>query len=276
MKCIHFACLGMAGSLLAGSVFLSNMASAGIIEDLANATIVEDFLFDDDPGIAYNAAVNNAGTGHLFSTDTDLDGVVTNGAGALNASTKNNTGLGSPNVDNDDITFGRVLGVMEMTWDFTSTLDTAEPEELRISILNAGTSTVTAEFEIERNSNDELEIFGTAVGSGVESIDAVTLNGGSLTQSAKFIAVVDANLNSDVFYVHYSSDAGATFDTIGPGKIDAGRIGEKLRMVINNDFVGDNLLIDRVYLATIVPEPSSFLLLALCGCLVATQRGRAR
>jgi hypothetical protein len=275
MKCIHFACLGMAGALLAGSVFLGNIARAGIIEDLANATIVEDFLFDDDAGTAYDAAANNAGTGHLISTDSDLDGVTTNGSGALNASLKNNTGLGSPNVDNDDITFGRVFGVMEMTWNFTSTLDAAENEELRISILNAGTSTVTAEFEIERNDDDQLEIFGTAVGTGSSNIPAAILNGGSLVQSTKFIAVVDANLDTDEYFVHYSSDAGASFTTIGPGTIDAARIGEKLRMVINNDFVGDNVLIDRVYLATIVPEPSSMLLLALgCG-LLAGRRGKS-
>jgi len=270
MKPIHLACLAVASALLT-----IDAASAGIIEDLAGASIVEEFRFDDVAGTAYNAAANSAGTGHLFSTDADLAAVVTNGSGALNASLKNNNELGSPVVDNTDITFGRVLGVMEMTWDFTSALDTAENEELRISILNSGTSTVTAEFEIERNDNNQLEIFGTAVGTGATNIPAVILNGGSLTQSTKFIAVVDANLNTNQYLVHYSSDAGGTFSTIGPATIDSARIGEKLRMVINNDFVGDNVLIDRVYLATIVPEPTS-VLLWIGGCPFALRRRASR
>jgi hypothetical protein len=269
MKALPIVCLALAAGLwLPGGV-----AVAGIIEDLANATIIEDFRFDDPAGTSYDAAANSAGTGHFFSTDADLAGVVTNGVGALDTSTKNNVGLGSPVVDNDDITTGRVLGVMEMTWDFTSALDTAENEELRISILNSGTSTVTAEFEIERNDNDQLEIFGEAIGGSSTDIPLQILNGGSLRQAEKFIAVIDADLDSDEYWVHFSNDAGASFTTMGPGVLDAARIGEKLRLVINNDFVGDNVLIDRVYLATI-PEPSAIVLAMLATVGIAAARRR--
>ncbi len=251
MKSTMLVCLTMASVLVTSSA-----ARAGIIEDLANATIVEEFLFDDVEGTGYAAAANNAGTGHLLTpVGSDfLNGVATNGAGALDGSLKSNVSFGTATVDNADILSGRVLGVMELTWNFTSALDTAENEEIRLSILNAGTSTVTAEFEIERNDFDQLEIFGTAVNGS--SIPAVILNGGSLLQSQKFIAVVDVNLDTDRYFVHFSSDGGGSFTTIGPGNIDPVRIGEKLRFGLNNDLSDDNVLIDRIYLATI-PEPSS-------------------
>src|SRR5688572_25371050 len=112
MKCIHFACLGMAGSLLAGSVLLENIASAGIIEDLAIATILEDFQFDDDEDTLWSAAANSANPGNFLSPSaaedqTSLADVVTNGAGALSADTKANTQNGRMLVDTpNNVTFG--------------------------------------------------------------------------------------------------------------------------------------------------------------------------
>jgi hypothetical protein len=259
---------------LAATLFFVGAARAGIVEDLANATILEDFLFNDAAGISYDAAANSANAGNLLSTDADLAGVVTNGLGALNASVKSNVDLGTTLVDTPiNVTSGRVLGVMEMTWDFQSPLDTAENEELRISLIHTGTSTVTAEWEIQREDDDTLTIIGTAVnGTGIA---AQTLNGGSLTQSTKFVAVVDADLDSDTYLVHFSNNGGASFTTIGPGTIDPVRIVDKMRMVLNNDLSGDNVLVDRIYLATI-PEPASCGLAGLAAVSLLAWRRRSR
>jgi hypothetical protein len=250
-------------------------ASAGIKEQLAAATILEDFRFDDPAGTAYDAAANSANPGNLLSNDPDLDGVVTDGAGRLSAFLKNNNEFGTTLVDTADRMSGRVFGVMEMTWNFQSVLDPAENEELRITLISSGTSGVLAEFEIQREDDDTLTILGNAVGTGTVDIDPVVLNGGSLSQLEKFIGVVEADLDNNTFQVHFSNDAGATFTTIGSGVTETGRFLDKMRIVLNNDLFNDRVFIDRAYLATI-PEPASVGLVAigLIGA-VATRRRNA-
>ncbi len=111
----------------------AGVSQADIITDLAAATILEDFQFNDVSGTQYDAAANSANPGNLLSTDTtpaDLAGVTTDGLGNLNASLKNNTNLGTTLVDTADLSVGRVFGVMEATWDFQSVLDPTENEEL--------------------------------------------------------------------------------------------------------------------------------------------------
>lgn len=243
------------------------IASADIATDLSNATILEEFLFDDASGTALTAAANNV-TGHLWDEDTDTVDVTTNGSGQLDASLKNNVDFGTNYVDNDTLTpaNGRIFGVMELTWDFRSTLDPAENEEIRISLIqNDPRSTfIVAEWEIQREDDDTLTILGNGVGTGATDLGPVLLNGGSLSQTDKFIAVVDANMGTDKYFIHYSSDGGASFTTLGPADLDPDRNTiESLRMTLNNDLANDHVLIDRVYLASLVPEPTTGMLLVV-------------
>ncbi len=253
------------------AVFCVPCATAGIADDLANAIIIEEFLFDDIAGTMIPDAANNAGTGHLFDADSDSDPVATNGFGQLNVSLKDNNSFGTHYVDNDDITSGRVLGIMELTWDFdVNVFDPAEDEELRITLINnppRGTQ-VTAEVEIQRDDFTVLNITGAATNG--DSLGPMALN---ISQTAKFIAVVDANLDTDMYSVHFSADAGANFTTIGTGAIDPTRGVAALRMVLNENFVGDNVLIDRVALA-VVPEPQAAVLvmMALMGLAVGRKQ----
>lgn len=270
MKTSYVNCCSIAAASLA--ILFATNASAGIIDDLASATILHDFQFNDASGTTIDAAANSANPLFLFDADSDTSDVVTNGAGQLDASLKNNTAFGTNYIDNIDITSGRVLGVMELTWDFDqTTFDPAQDEEIRITLINNPPrgSQVTAEVEIERNSLTELELKGAA--SGGDSLGPITTL--SLTQSSTFIMVVDANLDTDTYSVFYSADAGATFDTLGTGAIDPTRGVAALRMVLNEDFVGDNVLIDRVYMAYI-PEPSALLLTSFGATLIAMRRSK--
>lgn len=252
------------GVFLAGlAIFtVANSAAADIISDLASAIIIEDFQFDDASGTSYDAAANSANAGNLLSTDTnapDLAGVNTDGSGNLNASLKNNDDFGSTLVDTADRLGGRVFGVMEVTWDFQSVLDASQNEELRITLISSGTAGVLAEFEIQREDDDTLTILGNTVGGS--DIPSVVLNGGNLSQTDKFIGVVEADLTADTYAIHYSTDGGTSFTTLGTGTTDPTRNLDKLRLVMNNDLVDDRVLIDRVYLA-VIPEPTSVGLLA--------------
>ncbi len=241
------------------AVAVAPVAIADIGSDLANAILIEEFLFDDANGTAISAAANNV-TGHLFDVDVDTAAVTTNGSGQLNASLKNNNDFGTNYVDNDVLapTDGRLFGVVELTWDFQSTLDPAENEEIRISMMQfdpRSTFTV-AEWEIQREDDDTLTILGNGVGTGATDLGPVLLNGGSLTQSTTFIAVLDVDMDNDTYSVHYSTNAGATFTTLGTGDLDPARdTVESLRLTLNNNLSNDNVLIDRIYLAKENPVP---------------------
>lgn len=271
----------IAGVICAG--LMVNAANAGIIEDLASAKILQDFLFNDEAGTHVHEAANSADPGNQFTVDPqgELDNVVTNGSGALNASLNNNDGFGAGyvNVRSTAITSGRVFGVMELTWDFTSTLNPAENEEIRISLMRDSaeleTTFVTAEWEIQREDDDSLTILGNGVGTGSSDLSAVELNGGSLTQAEKFIAVVDADLNSNTYQVHYSNNGGASFTTMGTANLDPTRGIHSLRMVLSNNFADDNVLVDRVYVGYI-PEPTTGALAALTAVALVGLRGWRR
>ncbi len=251
--------------------------SAALLSVPSRAALIEEFLFNEPVGTPLTDTINSVAGGHPWIGDPqgDLDGTSTNGSGQYSLAGKNNIELGTGHINNDpDITAGTVYGVMELTWAFDEgSYDSAEPEDIRLSIINlntASSSSVTAEFIITRPTADSVTLRGNAIGTGSSTISAVPL---SLTQSSKFIGVVGANLDSNIYSVYYSQDGGTTFATLSGGTIDATRIGAQLRMYLNNDFSQDNVLIDRVALYTTnpfpgqiagIPEPSTISLVLLC------------
>lgn len=224
----------------------------------AKAVIFEEFLFNDPAGTAIEAAANNANPGNLLDVDADNLGVVTNGLGQLNASLKSNTAFGTTYVDSAALTTGTIYGVMELTWDFQSVLDPAENEQIRISLINQDprNTEITAEIRIERDDNDNIVVNGQAGGTNSTDLPNVTINGGSLSQTDKFIGVVAADLDADTYEILYSSDAGASFLSAGTGVMASDRIVESMRLTLNNDLSNDNVLIDRIYLTDVSPVTS--------------------
>jgi len=235
------------------------MVVAAVSAQPTRAEIFEEFLFNDPAGTHIPDAANTGTGGHQFDTDEGTGGdanadVVTNGLGQLNASLKNNDFFGTNYSDTDNITSGRVFGVMELTWDFQSVFNPSADEEIRITLTNndpRGTQ-VTAQVEIQRTGTSTININGVAStsGEGATNIADFPLN---ITQSAKFIALVDADLDNDVYSVLFSDDAGSSFTSIGSGSLAPTRIVNAMRFVLNEDFVGDNVLIDRVYLTDVNP-----------------------
>lgn len=226
------------------------------ITNSAKAVVFEDFQFNDTAGTAIEAAANSINPGSLFSADADNVDVVTNGLGQLDASLKNNDSFGGAFLDIDPgLTSGTIYGVMELTWNFQSVLDTAENEEIRVSLINndpTGTQ-ITSEFRIVRNDTDQIVINGQAGGTGSTDLPDTILNGGSLAQTDKFIAVVAADLDASTYEILYSNNAGSSFLSAGTGISETGRVVEAMRMTLNNDLVNDNILIDRVYITDELP-----------------------
>ena len=240
---------------------VTTQASATILDDFNNGTIVTDFLFDDVSGTQIPATVNSAAGGFAFDVDTDNDNVVTNGLGQLDASAKNNTDFGSNYVDITGVTSGRVIGLFDVAWAFDELVyDAAEDEEFRLSLItNDPRSTfVTGEIFFTRTSATEVQLVGNAVGTG--SADTPTITFGS---SGDLLTMIDINLDAATLEVFYSTDNGANFTSTGAGALDPTRGIESVRLVINEDFTGDSLLIDR-FGVSVIPEPTTLGLL-LCG-----------
>ena len=244
----------------------------------AQAAILEDVPFNDAAGTAIQDAVNVA-TGHQFDVDADLVDVKTNGLGQLDASLKANNDFGTTYIDIDPVldevfTSGRFWGVMELTWDFDElSLDTAENEEIRLSLIQFSprSTFVTAEMEIQREDDNTLTILGNGVGTGATDISPIGIN---MTQTQTFIAIIAVDLDADVMELYFSDDAGASFSIHTGGTLDPARGIGSLRLTLNNDLSQDSVLIDRIYLTDQnpypsqipnVPEPSSALLLGLGG-----------
>ncbi|QDU89153.1 hypothetical protein Pla175_25400 [Pirellulimonas nuda] len=261
----------------------------------AHGVLLQEFLFSDPVGTNIVATSNSVASGQPWYDDVqgDLAGLATNGLGQYDTALKTNTATGDAFIDvMPDVTSGAVYGVMELTYAFDElTFDSAEPEDIRLALLSlgsVGSSTIAAEFQITRTSATELAISGNAVGavgSGATGIPAVVLPGG-LTASTPLIAVVAANLDTDIFSISFSTDSGVSFTTMGGGKLDPARNFLQVRMRLNNDLSQDNVLIDRVAISThnpfpgalpSIPEPSCAAIALVCvGAIAAGRRRRVR
>jgi hypothetical protein len=249
----------------------------------ATAAVIQEFLFNDPAGTNIVSVANTAPGGDAWYDDLqgDLAGLATNGLGQYATAAKTNLNTGDAFLAADpDITTGAIYGVMDLTWAFdVASYNAAEPEEVRLTLLGAntsGSSTVTAEFAIVRSGASSLSFSGTAVGTGSSNVTGVALP--NLVQSQKFIAVVAAGLDKDVYNVSFSADGGATFTTLPGGTLDAARGFLQARMRINNDVSQDAVLIDRVAffdsnpypgLIPSVPEPVTATMAAIGAALLA-------
>jgi hypothetical protein len=247
-------------------------ATAGILDVFNASTLIADFQFNDAAGTAIEAAQNTATPGMNFDVNAPLAGVVTNGLGQLDATPKSNIDLGSTYIDLPGVTTGRVLGLLELSWDFDeSVYDPAQDEEMRISLTNndpRGTQ-ITAETFFTRTSATEVSLRGNAIGTGAAATSTVVFG----SSVPRMLTILDADLDADTYSLHYSTDGGATFLTLGPAALDPARGVEALRLVLNESFADDTVLVERVAFA-VVPEPAAALLAAV-GAAVALSSRRA-
>lgn len=263
------ACVGTVG--VGGLSF--SQAHASVLDDFNNGDIVLDFQFDDLVNTTIPSTSNTGSAGGSFDNDTDNAGVVTNGSGQLDASGKNNTSFGTNYVDIDTITGGRVIGLFEVSWSFDESVYVPDQdEEFRLSLIrdDPRSNFVTAETYFRRDSATEVTLFGNAVGTGAADTPGVTFG-----SSGSLLTLIDLDLDADVFELLYSADGGTSFTSVGSGTLDPTRGVSSVRLVINENFSGDTLLIERV--AVSIPEPSTVGLLAagLIACAVRRRRRSA-
>lgn len=246
----------------------ATVAQANILDDFNTGIILADFQFDDVAGTDIISAVNSAGP-DMFDFDADSEDVVTNGLGQLDASFKANTDFGTNYVDLTTINGGRAIALYDVSWAFDeSVYDPAQDEEFRLTLISFDprSTFVTAEIFFTRTSATEVTLYGNGVGTGSSDTPDTVLG-----SSGDLLVMMDVNLTADVFEMWASSDDGVSFTSLGTGTLDSARNIESLRLVLNEDFSDDTLLINRFAVA--VPEPTA-LVLAVMGGLLALGRTR--
>ncbi|MEO1497835.1 MAG: hypothetical protein AAFV43_11860 [Planctomycetota bacterium] len=247
---------------------LPGIASATILDSFNAGDLIVDFQFDDAMATAIEAVTPTVGA--AFDADADFGGAATNGAGQFDGSGKANTAFGSSYSDVTAIDSGRVLGLFEVSWAFDESIfDPAQDEEFRLTLVtNDPRSTfVTGETFFQRTSATEVTLFGNAVGTGsADTADIVLGSSGSL------LTIIDANLGTDTLDLYYSADGGATFLASTTGTLNASRGVESVRLVLNEDFSDDTLLVERFAVATVIPEPTTATILLATLALGSTRR----
>jgi len=247
---------------------------ADILDDFNSGTILADFLFDDTAGTDIPSVVNSSPLSGMFDVDDDNADVVTDGTGYLDASGKANTEFGTSYVDLPTINAaapGRVIGLFEVTWAFDENVyDPSQDEEFRLSLITfvPRSTFVTGETFFVRTSATEVTMYGNAVGTGASDTSDIILG-----SSGSLLTLIDIDLGADTLELFYSADGGLTFLSAGVGALDPSRGIESLRLVLNEDYTDDTLLIDRVAVS-LVPEPASALLAGLAAASVAGVRRR--
>lgn len=247
-------------------------ASASILDDFNSATLITDFEFDDALGTAIESTANTADPAAPFDSDADFSAAATNGSGQFDGSGKDNTSFGSVYSDIAGLSSGRVLALFDVTWGFDEQVfDPGQDEEFRLSLIrdDPRATFVTGETFFVRTSATDVELRGNAVGTGSVDTPIVTLG-----SSGSLLTILEVDLDADTIELWYSDDGGASFLSTGAGTIDPSRGVESVRLVLNEDFSDDTLLIERFAVA-VIPEPTSLAVLSL-GCLVAACRRSVR
>jgi hypothetical protein len=263
-------CIALLTALAAFANYTAS-APADILDQFNAGTLIADFQFNDAANTQIESALNSVNPLAFFDDDADNDGVVTNGSGQLDVSGKDNTELGTQYVDLAGITSGRVLSWFEVSWDFDELVyDAAQDEEFRLTLIefDPRSTFVTGETFFTRTSATEVELVGNAVGTG--SADTASVIFGS---SGSLLTILDANLSAKTLDLYYSADGGASFAQLGGGLLDPTRGIESFRLVLNEDFSDDSLLIERVAVA-VIPEPTTFALTGLTAIMLLGVRRR--
>lgn len=238
------------------------------------AGIIEDFRFGDANGTVITGAANSANAGNNWlSQNTAVESAVNSGSFRINKSSV--AGQIGNTLDIANVTSGKVWLVAEIAgWFYTGT-PSATSERVRFGFLDndppvAGSSTITAEMQIDRLPNNNLTITGDAGGTG----STATIPAGpdfAQSRNTPLTLVLEIDADADKYSIYYK-DGAAPFAALGVGNLGERsalvmREARSLRFAFTGTFgeSGEFFDVDRIYVTneSPIPEPASLVLLGL-------------
>lgn len=199
-----------------------------------------------------------------------------NGAGAFRIAKGTPAGQVSNTFDIANVTSGKAWLVVDLSgWHYTAT-PSATLERVRFAFLDntdpvaAGSSTITAEMNIDRLGDGSLVLSGEAGNTGSTNIAAdLPL---SLTRSTNLRIVLELDKTVDQYSIYYQ-DGASPYGHLGTGELGLStlnpgdRDGNSVRFAFTGQFNDTNEFVDvdRIFLTDVnpIPEPSAFLLVGV-------------
>ncbi len=229
----------------------------------ASAGILQDFTFNDANGTAIDSAVNSASPANVWLTqNNNVESFVNGGKFRINKQTV--TGQVGNTLDIANVISGKAWLVAEIGgWNYTATAS-SPAERVRFGFLDntdpvaAGSSTITAEMNIDRIGDGSLQLNGMALGTGSGNVSA-TLSL-ALVRNTPLTIVLELDKELDQYSVYYRDNAGpfAPLGTanLGASTLNAGdRDGNSVRFAFTGTFgdAGEFFDVDRLYLTDTSP-----------------------
>jgi hypothetical protein len=262
----------------------SSLALTALFAAGARAAILEDFQFGDAGGTVITAAANSANPGNNWlSQNTAINAAVQGGSFRIEKGGEATpvTGQVANSLDIANVASGKIWLVADIARWFYTDVASSPSERVRFAFLDndppaAGSSTITAQMQIDRLPNNNLTITGDAGGTG--STATMTSNvdfGRDRSTPLKLALEVDAD--ADTWRISYRHGAGpwVTLPTVGNlGERSAGVLREarSVRFAFTGTYSerGEFVDVDRIYVTNTnpIPEPASLLLAACVAGLV--------
>jgi hypothetical protein len=257
----------------------------------APAAILEDFQFNDANGTAITGAVNSANAGNNWlSQNTAINAGVQSGSFRIQKGSEATpvTGQVGNTLSIANVANGKVWLVADIAgWLYAET-PSSPSERVRFAFLDndppaAGSSTITAQMNVDRLASGNLTITGDA--GGMNATAAIA--GGpdlSRTRNAPLTLVLEVDADADKYTIYYK-DGAAAFATLGTGNLgerSAGvmREARSARFAFTGTYseAGEFVDVDRIYVTTTnpIPEPAGAALIGVAAACLTRTRGRVR
>jgi hypothetical protein len=229
-----------------------------------SASILHDWKFSGLPdGSPISAVPDTGSVGGLTWLDNEGNPGNYNSSGVVNGNyrvTRRLTGTTSFYADIADLTADSapVWAVIELAgWNLVSRSN----QILRFDFTTTTTGTmVAAQVRLNRDAREDASLASVSVGGnalgegGVSIADTVDM---PASVSGKVVFALKLDKASNEYEVSYLPPGGASFISLGTGKVSPARNGAALRINVNGSFSrrGEFLDISRIYLSTTPPKP---------------------
>jgi hypothetical protein len=266
-------------------IALLTLTAAALFSHGAAAAVIEDFRFGDANGTVITGAANSVNASNLWlSQNNAVESAVNSGSFRIQKNTV--TGQVGNTLEMANITSGKVWLVAEIAgWLYTAT-PSSTSERVRFGFLDndppaAGSSTITAEMQIDRLPSGNLTVTGDAGGTGSTATVASSADFG-LSRNTPLLLVLEVDADTDKYTISYKDGASPLVSlptgNLGERSASVLREARSVRFAFTGQFgdVGEFFDVDRIYVTTTnpIPEPTCLTLVGIAALGVFGRRQR--